>query len=291
MISDAPQFVLWHYTNRCNFSCRHCYSRQIVASKELSPKEAKIACQRIIDSQVLQVNFGGGEDILREDCVHSIKTLVAAGKRVLLGSNGYVLEENKLCELYDAGLSSIHISLDHYRSEDHDYFRGTKYAYDRALNAIKIGTKLGMDMYVTTVVTAFNFDVLHRISELSQSVNAKGIAFRRFRPVLYLAEQNKRLMLDEKQLRQVIELISKIKQTAQIDVIVNYHDFPIEGEYELCPCGRQSLVIRPNGDLAPCTYSQKVIGNILSDNLKRLWRESADLRAIREIGSCLGGDE
>jgi len=56
-------------------------------------------------------------------------------------------------------------------------------------------------------------------------------------------------------------------------------------------CGKLSLNIKTNGDITPCGFIPIVIGNILSDDLKELWKDSPVLATLRNkvaTGKCVG---
>jgi MoaA/NifB/PqqE/SkfB family radical SAM enzyme len=55
----APLTINWAVTNRCNFSCQHCYSRTD-PSEELDCKTLFICIEKIVGAGVLSINFGGG---------------------------------------------------------------------------------------------------------------------------------------------------------------------------------------------------------------------------------------
>ncbi len=56
-------------------------------------------------------------------------------------------------------------------------------------------------------------------------------------------------------------------------------------------CGKLSLAIKANGDITPCGFIPTVIGNIVHDDLRGLWRSSPVLDALRHkkpLGKCRG---
>lgn len=54
-----------------------------------------------------------------------------------------------------------------------------------------------------------------------------------------------------------------------------------------CTCGTRSLALRPNGDVAVCSYGESILGNLTVDTLRSLWQTSPTLAAIRDGGGCL----
>jgi radical SAM protein with 4Fe4S-binding SPASM domain len=66
-------------------------------------------------------------------------------------------------------------------------------------------------------------------------------------------------------------------------------------------CGKLSLNIKSNGDITPCGFIPAIIGNIVRDDLKKVWHESQVLDQLRhktpkgkcascsDYAECLGG--
>ena len=65
----APVNVTWEITAKCNLRCRHCLSANIRGTYAAEPDFEK--CRAFIDELdrlgVFQINFGGGEPLLRND--------------------------------------------------------------------------------------------------------------------------------------------------------------------------------------------------------------------------------
>lgn len=58
-IPSAPLTVNWAVTNRCNFRCKHCYSRADV-DEELSDEVLCAVIEKLSAAKVFSVNFGRG---------------------------------------------------------------------------------------------------------------------------------------------------------------------------------------------------------------------------------------
>ena len=65
-LPGAPLIINWAVTNRCNFKCSHCYSRNDPLD-ELSLELLSKCIKDVADAGVLSINFGGGEPLLRKD--------------------------------------------------------------------------------------------------------------------------------------------------------------------------------------------------------------------------------
>ena len=84
----APLIINWAVTNRCNFKCRHCYSRDD-PSEELSREQLFASIDKVVSAGVFSVNFGGGEPLLRKDLREIARYAADKGLKVSMNSNGY----------------------------------------------------------------------------------------------------------------------------------------------------------------------------------------------------------
>ncbi len=286
MITDAPRFVNWNYTHICNFNCAFCYSRDPEDGREMDTVEINATCDRIVDARVFQVNFGGGEPLVRNDVEDAIAHLARHGVRTLLSSNGWLLDESRLAHLHRIGLRAIYVSLDHVSADQHDLSRKTPGSFDRVVQAIRTGSRLGLEMLVSTVVTRNNVGALEQLAIFAAETGAAGVNFKRYRPVGRARQMEAALTLTQEQAADTMKLIRRLKRDGIIDIYFLYNESPIPGVDEGCPCAFQSLAIRPNGDIGPCVYSPVTIGNILKHNLTDLWRRSPVLQGMRQGRSC-----
>ena len=69
IIGRAPVLILWNYGYWCNMDCLHCYSRREarMSVRDMSGEEADFLAGKFIEAGVMQVHFGGGEPLGRDD--------------------------------------------------------------------------------------------------------------------------------------------------------------------------------------------------------------------------------
>ena len=60
--------AIWNFTNRCNLSCLHCYSKATVDSRDaLSTDEIVKTLDSMVKAGIKFIIFSGGEPLLRKD--------------------------------------------------------------------------------------------------------------------------------------------------------------------------------------------------------------------------------
>jgi len=288
-IGNNPLFLNWNYTYQCNFECIHCYTRTgELGLEELTTEQYEQIVEKIIAAHVFQVNLGGGEPLMRSDCLHIIKILNAGGVKVNLSTNGWLLDDNMCLELFQSEVNAVFLSLDHSIASIHDKIRNRRGSYDRAIDAIKKLIKSKINVKISTVITKKNIDTLGDLICLAQELGTNGVDLKRFRP-----QGNGRINCNELQLtseeeNSLFKLVSVWKSHNAIAVNLSYSEVPIEGIDKGCPCGRTSIALKPNGDIAPCVYSSVIVGNILIDDLATVWKSSNIFDLLRKGYSCLG---
>ena len=155
--ADKKPVVVWNCTRRCNLKCRHCYATTVervggvenTAGGELTGDEARALIDDLAAFGCPVLLFSGGEPCLRPDLVELMAYAKTRGLRVVLSTNGTLIDK-ALAERFAAvGLSYAGISLDGMKAT-HDRFRGVEGAFEKALDGIRnakaAGIKVGLRM-------------------------------------------------------------------------------------------------------------------------------------------------
>jgi len=286
-ILEAPMYINWNYTYKCNFSCNHCYSRLMINIKELPTKKYLKIAEEIVSSQVFQVNLGGGEPLLRNDCFKIIKYLTQKGVKVNLTTNGWLINEETIQKLKGSGLHTLLVSLDHIVPKEHNKFRNKKGSHKKVLECIELAKKNDMRVFFSTVITLKNFDVIEDIVKFAEEKNIDGIDFKRFRPQGKGLLNKDKYTIPKNREKDLLKKMLKIIKHPKLKIFFLFSENGISGIDEGCPCGRISIGLLPNGDLTPCVYNQVIVGNILKDSLKNIWQGSPFLKRFRENFHCI----
>ena len=136
--TSPPYLVSCAITRECNLKCKHCYSDALdaAAPDELSTLEAKKLLDALADWGVQLLIFDGGEPLCRDDFFEIAKYASDKRMRIVVGSNGTLIDAVTAQRMKDVGVQCVQISIDGARSETHDAFRGEEGSFDKAMNAI-----------------------------------------------------------------------------------------------------------------------------------------------------------
>ncbi len=308
MFLKAPLTINWAVTNRCNFKCRHCYSRTD-PSQELDKTTLLRCIEKIVNAGVLSINFGGGEPLLRKDLLDIAAFASEHGLRVSMNSNGYLIDRGRAVILKSSGFSKIGVSIDSHLPDVHDGFRGIKGSHQKAVSALAHLKEAGIKTSISTVICKINhgsteelisFAIKHGVQQLNfHNFKCSGLGYSNKDELDLLPEEWKEFYLGAIKAKQEAK---EIEISLDDPIIVSLGlktgtDSLVKGSV----CGKLSLNIKSNGDITPCGFIPIVIGNIVTDELKDIWFASPVLEKMRNkkptgkcskcksYNDCLGG--
>ena len=273
----GPLTIMLDVTNKCNLNCLHCYNRSGKDCKygDMTDEEMMRQIDYIIKLSPRIVCFCGGEPLLRHKLLERMASkLSATGILVNMVTNGVLLNKEMLQALRNSGVQEFQISLDSYKREVHDYFRGAQGAYDGAIRAIKLLLSLGITPSVSFIPTKINYRDVGGVVDLLYSFGIKKLGSMPYIPIGRGMDNIDRLMMQDNNLLEFYIQLSKLK--------TKYQDFKIEYEDPLehitlflnNSVAKTMLVeIRSNGDVLISSYIPIIWGNIKHNNLYAMWNE------------------
>ena len=303
----APLVINWAVTNRCNFKCRHCYSRDD-PTEELDKQHLFTSIEKVVKAGVFSINFGGGEPLLRKDLLEIAQFAADKGLKVSMNSNGYFISSDMAVKLKHHGFSKVGISIDSHAPGIHDAFRGVQGAHQRAVEALSHLNEAGVETSLSAVICKINYRDLPALIEFARQHTVSHVNLHNFKCTGLGYTHKDELDLTPEGWRDFyIEAIQLKKRIS--DVHISLED-PIlaslghkDGDSLVkgSVCGKLSLNIKSNGEITPCGFIPIVIGNIYHDDLEELWKTSSVLGMMRNktpkgkcrkcnhYADCLGG--
>ncbi len=307
LIPSAPLTINWAVTNRCNFMCRHCYSREDVQD-ELDFETVSSIMKKLSAAKVFNLNFGGGEPLLRRDILEIARAAADLGFAVSMNSNGFLINADMARRLKEAGFRKVGISIDSPKPEVHDEFRGIRGSHERALAALGFLKDAGIETSISSVICKINIDDVDGLIDMALAAGVSNINFHNFK-CSGLGFANKDVLdLGPEEWRAFYAKAIALKDTVKglhislEDPIIaslghSNGDSIVKGSV----CGKLSLNIKSNGDITPCGFIPIVVGNICKDDLTEIWDNSPVLDMMRNkvpkgkciscktYSDCLGG--
>ncbi len=281
-----PILALIHITNECNLTCKHCYARKgncyidFVTFKDMLDQLQNLGTKML--------HLSGGELFLNPDVFKIIEEVCSRNLYMEITTNGTLLNEDILKELYKYNISKVVISFDGATNTTHDFIRGTG-NYEKSLKNLKMGINIGLQMAVNFTVMKQNFDEIDNFIDIFSKFDLKFINFRRFIPT---GELNKHFVIAS---HEYLELFRKIYNYRKIDKRIALGGEPHKNLFEArlfekakrlrdggCSAGRYFISIDPNGDIMPCGFLPIVVGNIYRSEIEDVWKNSDVLLKLRE---------
>ncbi len=276
-------YFFWECTSNCNLSCLHCGSDcKIIPDVKDMPAEDFLNVAKQVATQYnpnhVMIVVTGGEPLMRKDLPETGKKLQEMGFPWGMVSNGYNLSPELFRKLRDGGLRSATISLDGLE-ESHDWMRGKKGSFERAIKAISLlANEPGMIYDVVTCVNQRNFGELEQIKELLISIGVKNWRLFMIDPIGRAAE-NPELFLNTEQFNKMLNFIvenrkgGKIKASYGCDGYLNEYETQVRDGFLFCRAGIHVASVLSNGDIGACPNINRgfVQGNIYKDNFLDVW--------------------
>jgi len=125
-------------TYNCNFRCSHCDIWKCAERNELNTVEWKkiISDLRKWVGPGYLISLGGGEPLIRPDILEILNFLKINDFRVILESNGYLINKEMAAKIVATGIEEIRISLYSFDPAIHNSLRQIPWAHEKAKEAI-----------------------------------------------------------------------------------------------------------------------------------------------------------
>lgn len=292
-----PDTVYFDMTFKCNLRCKMCYLDFDTVSKikELTYEEIVTIFNKM--PFIKKVTLIGGEILVRKDIFQILDYFQSKNISLSFCTNGTLVTEEVAKKLisYD-NVHTIGISIDGTK-ELHNFIRGNKDAYDKAINAIKM---LGKHKFVTvtsvivnenikflkdivaglkdTGVSHMDVEIERRITDKDMEVSAKMLNIER-KHIMLSVSHNPIPEYSLKELDEAMENALKESKKVSInlffqpyllkDKLKEYFNKELKGEY-FC---RQLFVSRIDaaGNVNFCFAIRKSFGNLLNDSFEKIW--------------------
>ncbi|MBI4708055.1 MAG: radical SAM protein [Candidatus Omnitrophica bacterium] len=290
-------------TRFCNLRCCHCwlnppfvnqYSKQ---DDELSVEEWINIARGAMPLGLNSIKLTGGEPLLRKDFLPFFEFCRKSGIKVIIETNGTLVDEKTARMFARTKVSVVAVSLDGANSLINDSFRGVKGAFKQAVSGIKNLIKAGLYVQVITCLHRAN---AASFGEFIGLLNSLGVENLKINIVNHMGRAEIRRR--DKKLFSVKEVINFSRRLAAIKKAFGHKinlDVPaafkkIDELGEDCTCGIFGILgILSTGEVSLCgigMHTEDLIfgrlkgksPNVIKAELKDIWENNRKLRQLRK---------
>ncbi|MFT7824069.1 MAG: radical SAM protein [Sulfurimonas sp.] len=322
VIEEKPSRVLdgsiaiWNFTNRCNLSCLHCYSKaDLDAVDTLSTEVIMETLPKLKKNGVKFIIFSGGEPLTRKDIYEIAAQCKSLGIVTYLSTNGLYVRKSNAEQILDT-FDYIGISIDG-SEKTHDHFRGLEGSFRESMKAVDLLNSYGKTKVgIRFTLTKETYEDLAFIFDLAEKHNIPKIYISH---LVYSGRGLDNLKMDLSK-TQRIEAVNYILDKAfeyyesgkdievvtgnmEMDAILfydrfakKYPEFAEEMYTRLIgwggnSAGRKLLNIDSEGNVKPDPFFPVTIGNILHQDFSDIWTNEPDnlLEKLRVHPREIGG--
>ena len=301
-MSAGEFYFQWHFLNRCNLRCAHCYQDGYCCEDLSLDKLLEIGNQITLAlkawNMLGRISLTGGEPFLSPHLMPLINFLEAEPriKQFDILTNGTCITDEHITALTRSKkLHQIQISLDGATATVHDSVRGVG-TFDKVLGVVKNLKRNGF-------LVSFMFTLMRRnkaqavdVIEFAERCGVDAVTVERVTPC---GHSNISDILTATEIKNIYERITERANVARDSLTVrrlrplwintaSLNTKPNAKIGGFCPVGLTALAILWDGTVLPCRRLEIPIGNILTDGIFKIWYDSDVLWRIRDKSNLKG---
>jgi len=289
----GPLNVHWEMTNVCNLRCVHCYQQDDGHRQPLPPSEKLFTiAHRIIDASVFELTITGGEPLLVSDLRRLITLFNVKGIRPHITSNGMLVDDATADWLSRADLT-FQVSIDGADADVHNAIRGSKYAFDRAIEGIRRLVARQVNVSIAYCATPANAQDIRNVVGLAKELGVKRVCVGEVLPRFGSPETARSLSFASEQYALFVAETRAIARTyaGQVDVaiaLMSGHRYDASLREAPCTALDRDLAILHDGWVYPCPFVRSPdyrLGNILDESIRDIWKGEVARRFREEKAS------
>lgn len=303
-VESYPRELMIELTTSCNYNCIYCFRNAILdpeIGRYMDIEVFKNLVKQAYNAKISKISLSGwGEPLTHPAILDFISELKKYEFNILLNTNGYLISEyaEELCKL---GVDIIHVSIDSVYEELYQLTRvgGNLSKINEGLTKIK-ELKLKNDLlkpeiHVQFTLTTLNMEDLLNLPEYIKKIAASQITVSNIIPLNKEMEEKLAIYRNRNYIEKIEDIRDKLARRAfEIGGRIILPNFTNISDRK-CPfIHLNALFIRYDGEVTPClqyahnwktnfmgvtrTIRKIVFGNILEEELIRIWRKPEYIR-------------
>lgn len=289
----VKKFVLqWHLSENCNLKCLHCYQenhKPIQLSYEQLEKIYK-QYKNLLKKLKMKghINITGGEPLCNPH-LFKILDLIKKDEKLISFSiltNGTLITENIAKKIKSYNPYYVQVSLEG-GQKTNDYIRG-KGTYKKIAKGIKNLKKYNIFTSISFTATTLNYKEFPKVVSYAKKYKVDNVWSDRYIPLG--DSEDKNLALNVSQTQEYLSIMAKerlkLKRKQYNKTTISMYralQFQKTNDFAYgCTAGDTLLTVMENGDLVPCRRMPIVVGNLLKDDMYKLYKTNSILKKLRK---------
>ena len=298
-----PMIIYWEMTQACPLACRHCRAEAVryAHPEELTTDESKNLLHQIVafGDPLPHLILTGGDPLQRSDLFELIHEAIALGLGVSITPSATEgLTNDVIFRLKEHGIQSLGLSLDGSTAARHEAVRGVQGCFDSTIRAARNAANLQIPIQINTLVSEETADDLANIYEL-----LKKLTIMRW-SLFFLIPVGRGKLLQEVTAQRAEELMNWIyDRSREAPFVIKTTEAPSYRRVALHRLrtagitpgqvygslrhgfgirdGNGIVFVSNRGDVFPAGFLPLSAGNVRSNQLSTLYRDSPVFRALR----------
>jgi MoaA/NifB/PqqE/SkfB family radical SAM enzyme len=285
---DAPLFVAWQLTNRCNARCRACCEESGPDKAwvdELSRDESLDVARRIVAAGVPYVAFGGGEPLGVPHFWEVLELLSAGGVALKLETNGAYIDDEAADRLTSLAVDCIQISVDGAGAATHEKVRpGSSFA--SAIAAIERLVARGQPPQLVFVPNRLNLHETLGTYDLARRLGCEAFVTGPMMQIGRAAADWKNLACQPEEWERTSQALQQHGRAVDPASVTRLSIYPWDIVTEMerrLESPQAMLLVVPNGKVKLLNALPFVAADLRRDTLSQAWRAYCEAWRMPEV--------
>ena len=286
---EIPYAVLCELTHRCPLSCPYCSNPIELEKKsnEIDTDTWKRVLTEAVGMGILQAHFSGGEPTARKDLEELVEHACSLGIYTNLITSGVLINEQRLKNLYEAGLDHVQVSFQDTDADNANKIAGYK-GHEKKITTAKLVRKIGLPLTVNAVMHRQNLHNLEPMINMATELDAERLEVAQVQYYGWALKNQTAFLPSREQLDIATKLVEeyriKLKGILAIDYVVPDY-YARRPKSCMGGWGRQFLNITPAGKVLPCHAAESLsflsFDNVKDKPLPWIWEKSEAFNKFR----------
>ncbi|MCK9442206.1 MAG: radical SAM protein [Methanothrix sp.] len=260
----TPDQVTISITEDCPNRCAHCALPNSGNKLCLAPHIVKDIIGQILDMGTTLVIFDGGEPALYRELPELVASVDDRAISTLFTS-GAGFTAPLACQLKEAGLYAVNVSLDSPIEAEHDAMRGREGVFSEAMTAIENALAAGLLVNLYVVLRRENMTHLHSFHELAFRMGVHELTFFEVVSTGRWSERQDIALLPADHVLLADFVRGNVAPPRIFSVPEAYQRFG-------CFAATSWMHVTPAGEVYPCSCYPQSWGSIFVEPIKKIWR-------------------